>query len=72
MKNKILLISLIFSLILTGCSSKENTQVSKTDGMLSYTIDGESTSEQPSKESGYIVNKIICDSDMDLTWGYAD
>jgi len=47
---------------------KEGTQVSKTDGMLSYTIDGESTSEQPTKESGYLVNKIICDSDMDLMW----
>jgi len=70
MKKKILLISLIFSLILTGCSNeeKENTEVSKTNGMLSYTIDGESTSEQPSKEAGYIVNKIVCESDMDLMW----
>jgi len=70
MKNKILLISLILSLILTGCSTKEkeNTDVLETNGMLSYTIDGESTNEQPSKESGYIVNKILCDSDMDLMW----
>jgi len=70
MKKKILLITLTLSLILTGCNSKEkeHTQVLKTDGILSYTIDGESTNEQPTKESGYIVNKIVCDSDIDLMW----
>jgi len=70
MKKKILLISLIFSLILTGCSDKEKegTDVLEKDGILSYTIDGESTSEQPTKESGYIVNKINCDGDIDLMW----
>jgi len=70
MKKKILLISLTLSLLLAGCSNeeKENTEAIETNGMLSYTIDGESTSEQPSKESGYIVNKILCDSDIDLMW----
>ena len=70
MKKKILLITLTLSLIFTGCNSKEkeHTQVLKTDGMLSYTIDGESTSNQPSKESDYIVNKILCDGDIDLMW----
>jgi len=70
MKKKILLISLGFIIILTGCSNKEkeNTEVSKTNGMLSYTIDGESANEQPTKESGYIVNKILCDKDLDLMW----
>jgi len=68
MKKKIILITLISLLTLTGCSTKENTEVLETNGMLSYTIDGESTSEQPTKESGYIVNKILCDSDMDLMW----
>jgi len=68
MKKKIILVTLISLLILTGCSTKENRDVLETNGMLSYTIDGESTNEQPSKESGYIVNKIICDSDIDLMW----
>jgi len=70
MKKKILLIILTLLLILTGCSKKEkeNTEVLETNRMLSYTIDGESTSEQPSKESGYIVNKINCDGNMDLMW----
>jgi len=67
-KLKLFFVLLVVSL-LVGCDNKkEDAMTYELDGMLSYTIDGESTSEQPSKESGYIVNKIICDSDMDLMW----
>ncbi len=70
MKRKIFLISLVVILILTGCNKeeKENTQTLETNGMLSYTIDGEATIEKPTKEEGYIVNKIVCANGSDMMW----
>jgi len=71
MKSKILLIALIISVFLTGCESKkkeESKQVVETNGMLSYTIDGEVAKEKPTKEDGYFVNKIVCDSGTDMMW----
>jgi len=70
MKNKILLTTIVLLLILTGCKKeeKEQTLALKNNKILSYTIDGKSTSELPTKDSGYIVSKIICDSDIDLMW----
>ena len=71
MKKKILLITLIGLLILTGCESEkkeESKQVVETNRMLSYTIDGEVAKEKPTKEDGYIVNKIVCDNGTDMMW----
>ena len=71
MKNKILLITLTALIILTGCKTQkqeENKELVETNGMISYTIDGELTSVKPTKENGYIVNKIICDKGSDLMW----
>ena len=71
MKSKILLIALIISVFLTGCESKkkeESKQVVETNGMLSYTIDGEVAKEKPTKEDGYFVNKIVCDNGTDMMW----
>ena len=71
MKNKLLIITLIGLLILTGCESKkqeESKHVVETNGMLSYTIDGEVAKEKPTKEDGYFVNKIVCDNGTDMMW----
>ncbi len=71
MKNKLLIITLIGLLILTGCESKkqeESKHVVETNGMLSYTIDGEVAKEKPTKEDGYFVNKIVCDNGSDMMW----
>ena len=60
-----------WTIIVTGCSTKEvekNKQVVETNGLLSYTIDGKLASVKPTKEDGYIVNKIICDNGSDLMW----
>ncbi len=67
---KIFLILLICITILTGCKdTKENSmQVVEDNGMLSYTINGEKTDSKPTKEEGYIVNKIICDNGTDMMW----
>ncbi len=71
MKNKLLIITLIGLLMLTGCESKkqeESKQVVETNGMLTYTIDGEVAKEKPTKEDGYFVNKIVCDNGTDMMW----
>lgn len=67
---RIFLITLIL-LSLTGCNNKEKGESKKlveTKNMLSYTIDGEKTDIKPTKEAGYIVNKIICDNSSILVW----
>ncbi|MCI8330728.1 MAG: hypothetical protein HFE04_01355 [Bacilli bacterium] len=73
MKNKTIIVSillLICTTILTGCedTKEDGMQVVENNGMLSYTIDGEKTDIKPSKEDGYIVNKIICDNGTDMMW----
>ena len=71
MKNRLLIITLIGLLILTGCESEkkeESKQVVETNRMLSYTIDGEVAKEKPTKEDGYFVNKIVCDNGTDMMW----
>ena len=65
---RFIIIVVISLIIISGCESKKEESILENNGMLSYTIDGESTNVQPSKESGYIVNKIICDGDIDLMW----
>ncbi len=69
MKIKIILITLLtILLVITGCNKEENENTLETNGMLSYTIDGEVALEKPTKEEGYIVNKIVCDNDSDMMW----
>ena len=71
MKKKILFITLIISVFLTECENKkqeESKQVVETNGMLSYTIDGEVAKEKPTKEDDYFVNKIVCDNGSDIMW----
>ncbi len=67
---KIFLILLICITILTGCDNtkEDSMQIVENNGMLSYTIDGEKTDIKPSKEDGYIVNKIVCDNGTDMMW----
>ena len=38
------------------------------ENILAYTIDGTTAVEKPTKESGYIVNKIVCDNNSDVMW----
>ncbi len=38
------------------------------ESILAYTIDGEVAKEKPTKELGYIVNKIVCDNGSDVMW----
>ena len=40
----------------------------ETNSMLSYTLDGEKTDVKPTKESGYIANKISCKNGSNLIW----
>lgn len=66
-------IFLYFSILifLTACGKKElinDNKMLEANGVLSYTIDGEKTDKKPTKEDGYIVNKIICDNGSDLMW----
>ena len=69
MKIKIILITLLtILLVITGCNKEENENTLETNGMLSYTIDEEVALEKPTKEEGYIVNKIVCDNDSDMMW----
>ncbi len=67
----ILVVALFNLIILSGCNNeevkKEKTTVKK-NGMLSYTVDGEKIEKIPTKEEGYIVNKIICDNGTDMMW----
>ena len=74
MKKRILIILVVvlFNLIiLSGCNKEEmkkENQITENNGMLSYTIDGEKTDIKPSKEEGYIVNKIVCDNGTNMMW----
>ena len=58
MKNRLLIFTLIGLLMLTGCESKkqeESKQVVETNGMLSYTIDGEVAKEKPQKRTAILL-----------------
>lgn len=71
MNSKILPLSLILLLIctlLTGCKNNEKIEKEENNNIISYTIDGENTENKPTKEEGFIVNKIICNNDLDLMW----
>ncbi len=70
---KIIILGLILVnlIILSGCKNenKENNKiVENKNSLLSYTIDGEKVDKKPTKEEGYIVNKIICDNGSDIMW----
>ena len=76
MKKKILLITLIGLLILTGCESEkkeEIKQVVETNGMLSHTIDGAVAKEKTTKEDGYKtlcleILKLNCNDDLGIKY----
>ncbi len=80
MKKKILIISIITMVVLSSLLFikkeeisflilKENKEISiNTDNIISYMIDGTTAVEKPTKESGYIVNKIVCDNSSDVMW----
>ena len=68
----ILLVSFIsiFAYKLTTNNSSNKTSLTKEqmEEMLSYTIDGNSTSSMPTKGSGYKVKSITCKSGSILSW----
>ena len=68
----ILLVSFISIFAYKLTTNNSNNKISLTKEqmkeMLSYTIDGNSTSSMPTKGSGYKVKSITCKSDSILTW----
>ena len=79
MKKRIIVIGIILSILTLSSyfvfssfasnAKNEDKQISfNTDEMLSYTIDGNPASEKPTKEAGYIVNKITCNNGSNLVW----
>ena len=75
MKNK-KYISILFVILILGflpiiisLNKKEDT-LSKleTSGMISYTIDGNTATEKPTKGSGYVVKSITCKNGSNLVW----
>ena len=73
MKKKIVIVSVILALISTGivlCLKEDEGKerlLGEYENILSYIVDGEASSEKPSKDL-YIVNKIICDSGSNIIW----
>ena len=72
MKKKIIITIILLvvpTLIILNKETKEEAnKLSKIENMLSYTIDGKSTSEKITKTSGYIVKNITCDNNTNLVW----
>lgn len=64
----LIFLSIIFFDNKASTKSNNSSLVDNTNGMISYTIDGEMAKEKPTKENGYIVNKIECKNGSVLVW----
>lgn len=62
-----LLISLV---LLTGCKINKKEETKKQQKTMKCLVIQltEKTDTKPTKEDGYIVNKIICDNETDMMW----
>ena len=71
MKKVFLYIVIIIILSLSsGCKKETHIKdsINEKDNMLAYTINGKKAEEKPSKELGYIANKITCTNNSNLVW----
>ena len=67
-KKKVIITSLI-SIILLGTGSYiYYNSISKEEPLIGAYIDGEYSNTLPTKNSGYVVEKIVCDNSNNVTW----
>ena len=75
MKKIVLMILVVITIIMVSIGynnkdndTKESNILDMSSDILAFTIDGETTSSMPSKDSGYIVKSITCDNGSLLIW----
>ena len=66
MRKRIIIVLTI--IIFIGCFI--NTNNSNNSSLIGAYIDGEYASNIPSKDDGYVVEKIVCDNEANATWDY--
>ncbi len=64
----IVLVCVILSSFMLFKKPKYSLSKLESKGIISYTIDGASATEKPSKNSGYVVNTITCANGSNLVW----
>ena len=64
----IVLVCTILSSFMLFRKPKYSLSKLESKGIISYTIDGTSATEKPSKSSGYVVNTITCANGSNLVW----
>ena len=64
----IVLVCVILSSFMLFKKPKYSLSKLESKGIISYTIDGASATEKPSKNNGYVVNTITCANGSNLVW----
>ena len=67
-KKKVIIISLISIILLGTGSFIHYNSISKEEPLIGAYIDGEYSNTLPTKNSGYVVKKIVCDNSNNVTW----